>query len=71
MKLKVLWPGKTRNADVKNLQDYYLRRINQIERCELIETKEVKGLSEKEGERIRELEAQGAIHRNGEGVKVL
>jgi 23S rRNA (pseudouridine1915-N3)-methyltransferase len=59
VKLKVLWPGKTRNADVKNLQDYYLRRINQIERCELIETKEVKGLSEKEGERIRELEAQG------------
>ena len=59
MKLKVLWPGKTRNVDVKNLQNYYLRRINQIESCELIETKEVKGLSEKEGERIREIEAQG------------
>jgi 23S rRNA (pseudouridine1915-N3)-methyltransferase len=59
MKLKVLWPGKTRNVDVKNLQDYYLRRINQIESCELIETKEVKGLTEKEGERIREIEAQG------------
>ncbi|MGD8538009.1 MAG: 23S rRNA (pseudouridine(1915)-N(3))-methyltransferase RlmH [Candidatus Aminicenantes bacterium] len=59
MKLKVLWPGKTRNVDIKSLQDYYLRRINQIENCELIETKEVKGLSEKEGERIREIEAQG------------
>jgi 23S rRNA (pseudouridine1915-N3)-methyltransferase len=57
--LKVLWPGKTRNVDIKSLQDYYLRRINQIENCELIETKEVKGLSEKEGERIREIEAQG------------
>ena len=59
VKLKVLWPGKTRNADIKNLQDYYLRRINQIESCELVETKEIKGLSEKEGERIKELEAQG------------
>jgi 23S rRNA (pseudouridine1915-N3)-methyltransferase len=59
VRLKILWPGKTRNADIKNLQDYYLRKINQIENCELIETKEVKGLSEKEGERIKEIEAQG------------
>ena len=58
MKLKVLWPGKTRNADLRNLQDYYLRRINQIERCEIIETKNVKGLSEKDGERIKDLEAE-------------
>jgi 23S rRNA (pseudouridine1915-N3)-methyltransferase len=58
MKLKVLWPGKTRNTDIKNLQDYYLHRINQIENCELIETKQVKGISEKEGERIKEIEAQ-------------
>ncbi len=59
MKLRVLWPGKTRNADIKKLQDYYLRRINQIESCELVETKEVKGIPEKEGERIKEIEAQG------------
>ena len=59
MKIKVLWPGKTRNADIKNLQDFYLRRINQIESCELIETKEMKGLTEKEEERIKEIEAQG------------
>jgi len=58
VKLKVLWPGKTRNADLRNLQDYYLRRINQIERCEIIETKNVKGLSEKDGERIKDLEAE-------------
>jgi 23S rRNA (pseudouridine1915-N3)-methyltransferase len=59
MKLKVLWPGKTRNVDIKNLQDYYLRRINQIERCVLIETKETRGLSEKNGDRIQEIEAKG------------
>jgi 23S rRNA (pseudouridine1915-N3)-methyltransferase len=58
MRLKVLWPGKTRNVDMKNLQDYYLHRINQIERCELIETKEVRGVSEKDRERIKEIEAQ-------------
>jgi 23S rRNA (pseudouridine1915-N3)-methyltransferase len=59
MRLKILWPGKTRNMEIKNLQDYYLRRINQIESCELIETKEVRGLSEKEAERIKEIEAKG------------
>jgi 23S rRNA (pseudouridine1915-N3)-methyltransferase len=59
VKLKVLWPGKTRNVDIKGLQDYYLRRINQIESCELVETKDVRGLSEKDGERIKEKEAQG------------
>jgi 23S rRNA (pseudouridine1915-N3)-methyltransferase len=59
MRIKVLWPGKTRNVDIKNLQDYYLRRINQIESCELIETREVKGLAEKEEERIKEIEAKG------------
>jgi 23S rRNA (pseudouridine1915-N3)-methyltransferase len=58
VKIKILWPGKTRNADLRNLQDYYLRRINQIERCELIETKDVKGLSEKDGEKIKDLEAE-------------
>jgi 23S rRNA (pseudouridine1915-N3)-methyltransferase len=59
VRLKVVWPGKTRNEDIKSLQDYYLRRINQIESCELVETKEAKGISEKEGERIKEIEAQG------------
>lgn len=59
MKLKVLWPGKTRNKDIRNLQDYYLRRINQIESCELIETKEARGLTERFSERIKEIEADG------------
>jgi 23S rRNA (pseudouridine1915-N3)-methyltransferase len=59
MRLKVLWPGKTRNVNIKNLQDFYLQRINQIGSCELIETKDARGLSEKEGERIKEIEAKG------------
>jgi 23S rRNA (pseudouridine1915-N3)-methyltransferase len=58
VKIKVLWPGKTRNSDLRNLQDYYLRRINQIENCEIIETKDVKGISEKDGDRIKKLEAE-------------
>lgn len=59
MRLKVLWPGKTRNTAIKTLEDYYLQRINQLEPCEIIATKEAKGLSERDAGRIQETEAQG------------
>jgi 23S rRNA (pseudouridine1915-N3)-methyltransferase len=59
MKIKILWPGKTRNALIRELQAHYLRRINQLERCELIETKEAKGIPEKDEGRIKEFESEG------------
>ena len=58
MNLKILWPGKTRNKELRELQDYYLRRICQLEPCQLIETKLSKGMEEKFREKILEIEAK-------------
>jgi len=54
----MLWPGKTRNKDIRSLQDFYLKKINQFSRCEIIETKEARGLTEKDAKRIMEIEAK-------------
>jgi len=59
MRIKILWPGKTRNDAIRQLQEYYLRRINQLEHCEIIETKEAKGVPEKHEIRIKEIESEG------------
>ena len=59
MKLKILWPGKTRNRAFQELQEFYLKKINKLESCELIETKEARGLPERAGEKILTKEAHG------------
>ena len=59
MKIKILWPGRTRNREIKSLQEFYLKRINQLETCELIQTKEAKGIAEKFAHRIKKIEASG------------
>lgn len=40
------------------MQDFYLARIRQLETCDLIETKEAKGLEDRHAERIKEIEAK-------------
>jgi 23S rRNA (pseudouridine1915-N3)-methyltransferase len=57
MRIRILWPGKTHNRDIRNLQQFYLERINQLEKCELIETKTAKGISEKFAQKIMDTEA--------------
>ena len=59
MKLKILWPGKTRNIEIRSLQEFYLRRISQLAPCELIETKEAKGIPERFASKIKKIEAFG------------
>jgi len=59
MKIRILWPGKTRNQNMRELQGTYLEKINRLERCELIETKEAKGIAEKMGKKILAIEADG------------
>ena len=54
-----MWPGRTRNTAIKQLQEYYLKRISQLEHCEIIETKEAKGISEKQESRIKDIESEG------------
>ena len=59
MQLKVLWPGKTRNGSIRELQAHYLKRINSLERCQLFETREARGIPEGQDSRIRNVEAEG------------
>lgn len=59
MKLKILWPGKTRNRDLKGLQEYYFQKINHLEKCEIVEIKEAKGIAERYARRIKDVEAAG------------
>jgi 23S rRNA (pseudouridine1915-N3)-methyltransferase len=57
MRIRILWPGKTQNKDIRKLQEFYLGRISQLEKCEIIETKAAKGLPEKFAQKIKEVEA--------------
>jgi 23S rRNA (pseudouridine1915-N3)-methyltransferase len=59
MRIKILWPGKTRNKQIKSLQEFYIKRINQLETCQVVETKEAKGVQEKFARKIKKLEAAG------------
>lgn len=59
MKIKILWPGKTRDQNIRELQDSYLLKINKLERCQLIQTKEARGLAEKLEKKILGIEAEG------------
>jgi len=59
VKLKILWPGRTRNRDKKNLQDDYIKKIGHLNRCELIETKEARGIDERDKNKIMDVEAKG------------
>ena len=56
MQLKVLWPGKTQNLYIRSLQDEYLRRINTLVKCSLIETKAAKGIPETQADKIKQIE---------------
>lgn len=59
MKLKILWPGKTNNKAIRDLQEFYLDKIDRLGKFKLIETQEAKGIPEKYSERIKEIEAKG------------
>jgi 23S rRNA (pseudouridine1915-N3)-methyltransferase len=59
MKLRILWPGRTRNKDLRGLQDFYLKRLQELIPCQLIETPEARGLAERFSQKILEREARG------------
>ena len=58
MKLRFTWPGKTRDEHLRALVDEYLKRLQRFVRCEVVETREVRGSDrssvEKESRRILE-----------------
>jgi len=59
MRIRILWPGKTKNREIRNLQEFYLERIKHMASAEIIQTKEAKGINEKNTDRIKEIEAKG------------
>lgn len=60
MKIRIIWPGKTKNKILKSLEENYLKKINQFIPCQIIETKEAKGIKEKFIKKIREKECKGS-----------
>ncbi|MCP2518926.1 23S rRNA (pseudouridine(1915)-N(3))-methyltransferase RlmH [Candidatus Aminicenantes bacterium AC-708-M15] len=58
MKIRIIWPGKTKNKILKSLEENYLKKINQFIPCQIIETKEAKGIKEKFIKKIREKECK-------------
>ncbi len=40
MRVRLIWPGKTRDARLKSLTDDYLDRLSHFVRCELVEVRE-------------------------------
>jgi 23S rRNA (pseudouridine1915-N3)-methyltransferase len=59
MRLRILWPGKTKNREIMNLQEHFLERINHLAPCELVQPKEARGIEEKFSDKIKEIEARG------------
>jgi 23S rRNA (pseudouridine1915-N3)-methyltransferase len=57
-RLRILWPGKSKRREWRALEEFYLARIRQIVPCELVETREAKGLKDREVEKIKAIEAK-------------
>jgi 23S rRNA (pseudouridine1915-N3)-methyltransferase len=58
MRIRFIWPGKTKDENLRALVAEYLKRLTRFVRCEVIETREVAGKDragvEKESQRILE-----------------
>ncbi len=59
MRLKFIWPGRTKSPEIRVLQEAYLARIRAYAGCEIVETRGARGMSEKLEEKIKETEAKG------------
>lgn len=53
MRLRFIWPGKTKDEHLRALVDEYLKRLTRFVRCEVIETREGAGI-DKDAQRILE-----------------
>src|ERR1051325_3653432 len=57
MKLRFIWPGKTRDEHLRALVAEYLKRLQRFVRCEVIETRQVSGGSNIDKEAARMADA--------------
>ena len=59
MKIRFLWPGKTRQPSLRDLVAFHAGRIGALIPFEIVETAEARGVAEKFGDRILDIEARG------------
>jgi 23S rRNA (pseudouridine1915-N3)-methyltransferase len=70
MRLKFLWPGKTKSPELRGLQGFYESRIRSFAACDVIETRLACGLGEKHAGKIKDLEARG-LEKHLDGAYVI
>jgi len=66
MRLRVIWTGKTKDAQLRALSEDYLQRLTRFVRCEITELRETKGGTgnagiEKDSKRIRDALHEGTV----------
>lgn len=59
MRLKFLWPGRTKSPEFRGLVAFYEARIRPFASCEIVETRQARGIDESQAGRIKDLEAAG------------
>jgi len=59
MRLKVIWPGKTKSREIRSLQAFYIEKIRKMSKFRLIETKEARGIDERNHKKILKIEGEG------------
>lgn len=59
MRLKFLWPGRTKSPELRGLLGFYEARIRPFAACEIVETRQARGIDESQAGRIKDLEAVG------------
>ena len=57
MRLKFLWPGRTKSPELRGLLGFYEARIRPFASCEIVETRQARGIDESQAGRIKDLEA--------------
>jgi 23S rRNA (pseudouridine1915-N3)-methyltransferase len=70
MRLKFLWPGKTKKPELRALERFYAGRIRAFAQAEIVETAEARGIEEKYAGKIKEREALG-LEKHLEGVYII
>jgi 23S rRNA (pseudouridine1915-N3)-methyltransferase len=70
MRLKFLWPGKTKSPELRGLQDFYAARIGTLASVDIVESREARGIDEKHPEKIKDLEARG-LEKHLKGVYII
>ncbi|HYX30437.1 MAG TPA: 23S rRNA (pseudouridine(1915)-N(3))-methyltransferase RlmH [Pyrinomonadaceae bacterium] len=65
MKIRFIWPGKTKDEHLRTLVSDYLKRLERFVRCEAIETREFGGADpsriEKESQRLLDAIPSGSL----------